>query len=69
MMKANCENDMGAKLKLGFINGGCVMPQDGSEELRKWIRCDYMVTYWIFSSMTAEISKAQPIAKIVDRNY
>ncbi|GJX75406.1 pyridoxal 5'-phosphate synthase-like subunit PDX1.2 [Tanacetum coccineum] len=33
---------LGAKLKLGFINGTCIKPAMDGENLQRWIRCDYM---------------------------
>ncbi|GKC80234.1 hypothetical protein Tco_1131008 [Tanacetum coccineum] len=48
---------LGAKLKLGFINGTCVRPVDDAEDLQRWIRCEYMVTCWLLNSMTAELSE------------
>nr|GEW19081.1 hypothetical protein [Tanacetum cinerariifolium] len=35
--------ELGAKLKLGFIDGSCPKPGIGDVELQRWIRCDYMV--------------------------
>ncbi|GKB96479.1 pyridoxal 5'-phosphate synthase-like subunit PDX1.2, partial [Tanacetum coccineum] len=49
---------LGAKLKLGFINGTCVKPAMDGENLQRWIRCDYMVSCWILNSMVAELSEA-----------
>ena len=49
---------LGAKLKLGFIDGSCGRPLIGTEELQRWIRCDYMVTCWILNSMVTELSDA-----------
>ena len=34
---------LGAKLKLGFVNGMCTKPVDDDEALQRWIRADYMV--------------------------
>ncbi|GKB71281.1 pyridoxal 5'-phosphate synthase-like subunit PDX1.2 [Tanacetum coccineum] len=50
--------DLGAKLKLGFIDGSCVKPDVGDTELQRWIRCDYMVTCWILNLMVTELSDA-----------
>ncbi|GJV80651.1 pyridoxal 5'-phosphate synthase-like subunit PDX1.2 [Tanacetum coccineum] len=36
--------DLGANLKLGFIDGSCVKPDVGDTELQRWTRCDYMST-------------------------
>ncbi|GJV28575.1 retrovirus-related pol polyprotein from transposon TNT 1-94 [Tanacetum coccineum] len=38
----NVRMALGAKLKLGFIDGSCVKPDVGDVELQRWIRCDYM---------------------------
>ncbi|GJX89087.1 retrovirus-related pol polyprotein from transposon TNT 1-94 [Tanacetum coccineum] len=38
----NVRMALGAKLKLGFIDGSCVKPDVGDTELQRWIRCDYM---------------------------
>nr|GEV29291.1 reverse transcriptase, RNA-dependent DNA polymerase [Tanacetum cinerariifolium] len=42
---------LGAKLKLGFINGTYVNPISEGKNLQRWIRCNYMVTCWILNSM------------------
>ncbi|GKE62247.1 pyridoxal 5'-phosphate synthase-like subunit PDX1.2, partial [Tanacetum coccineum] len=52
------QNGIGAKLKLGFIDGSCVKPSTASNDLQRWIRCDYMVTCWILNSMVTELSDA-----------
>nr|XP_043633025.1 uncharacterized protein LOC122604192 [Erigeron canadensis] len=49
---------LGAKLKLGFIDGTCKKPENDEEKLQKWIRCDYMVTCWILNSMITKLSEA-----------
>nr|GEU79064.1 hypothetical protein [Tanacetum cinerariifolium] len=49
---------LGAKLKLGFIDGSCVKPASDHDDLQRWIRCDYMVTCWILNSMVTELSDA-----------
>ncbi|GJZ67792.1 hypothetical protein Tco_0631032, partial [Tanacetum coccineum] len=54
----NVRMALGAKLKLGFIDGSCVKPDVGDVELQRWIRCDYMVTCWILNSMVTELSDA-----------
>ncbi|GJY65926.1 hypothetical protein Tco_0468164 [Tanacetum coccineum] len=55
---SECKDGTGAKLKLGFIDGSC--PKSGAEDadLQRWIRCDYIVTYWILNSMVTELSNA-----------
>ncbi|XP_071728259.1 uncharacterized protein [Rutidosis leptorrhynchoides] len=49
---------LGAKLKLGFIDGTNLKPAVTDDSYQKWTRCDYMVTCWILNSMTAELSEA-----------
>ncbi|GJT01739.1 retrovirus-related pol polyprotein from transposon TNT 1-94 [Tanacetum coccineum] len=38
----NVRMALGAKLKLGFIDGSCPKPGIGDVDLQRWIRCDYM---------------------------
>lgn len=49
---------LGAKMKLGFIDGSCSTPAIGDQDYQKWIHCDYMVTCWILNSMATELSDA-----------
>nr|GEW55156.1 hypothetical protein [Tanacetum cinerariifolium] len=37
----NVRKDLGAKLKLGFIDGSCIKPDVGDVELQRWIRLNY----------------------------
>ncbi|XP_074304290.1 uncharacterized protein LOC141638672 [Silene latifolia] len=48
---------LGAKVKLGFINGTCKKPPE-SETVKSelWMRCDYMIRCWLLHSMTARIA-------------
>ncbi|PWA58271.1 hypothetical protein CTI12_AA392830 [Artemisia annua] len=54
----NIRMALGAKLKLGFIDGTCMKPALTDVNYHRWIRCDYMVTYWILNSMVTELSDA-----------
>ncbi|GJX43050.1 putative reverse transcriptase domain, ribonuclease H-like domain, aspartic peptidase domain protein [Tanacetum coccineum] len=54
----NVKMALGAKLKLGFIDGSCNRPSVDNVDEQRWIRCDYMVTCWILNSMVAELSDA-----------
>ncbi|XP_039121731.1 uncharacterized protein LOC120258408 [Dioscorea cayenensis subsp. rotundata] len=54
---------LGAKLKLGFIDGSCRKPATTDQNLQRWIRCDYMVTCWILNSMVTEFSQGFLFAK------
>ncbi|GKB73377.1 NSP-interacting kinase 1-like protein, partial [Tanacetum coccineum] len=47
---------LGAKLKLGFIDGSLPKPAAIDNNYQRWIRCDYMVVCWILNSMIAELS-------------
>ena len=49
---------LGAKLKLGFIDGTCMKPPVTDVKLLRWVRCNYMVTCLILNSMIAELSDA-----------
>ncbi|GJR42949.1 pyridoxal 5'-phosphate synthase-like subunit PDX1.2 [Tanacetum coccineum] len=51
----NIKMALGAKLKLGFIDGSCVKPASDHDDLQRWIGCDYMVTCWILNSMVTEL--------------
>jgi len=54
---------LGAKLKLGFIDGTQPKPGDDSPDLQNWLTCDYMVRCWQLNSLTPEISKCFMYAK------
>ena len=54
----NVRMALGAKLKLGFIDGSCPKPDVGHVDLQRWVRCDYMVTCWILNSMVQDLSEA-----------
>ncbi|KAL0455850.1 UNVERIFIED_CONTAM: hypothetical protein Slati_0924200 [Sesamum latifolium] len=47
--------ELGAKMKLGFINGKTPERKEGSDEYEQWIRNDCMVTSWILNSISKEI--------------
>ncbi|XP_058003885.1 uncharacterized protein LOC131180568 [Hevea brasiliensis] len=46
---------LGAKNKLGFIDGKITIPEEGSKDYEKWKRCDYMVTSWLRNSIAREL--------------
>nr|GEU75894.1 hypothetical protein [Tanacetum cinerariifolium] len=52
----NVRMALGARLKLGFIDGSCPKPSVEDVDLQRWIRCDYMVTCWIMNSIVTELS-------------
>ncbi|PWA55348.1 hypothetical protein CTI12_AA427390 [Artemisia annua] len=54
----NVKMALGAKLRLGFIDGSCPKPLVTVVNVQRWIRCDYMVTCWILNSMVNELSEA-----------
>nr|GEU42306.1 hypothetical protein [Tanacetum cinerariifolium] len=49
---------VGAKLKLGFIDGSSPKPVVIDNNYQRWIRGDYMVTCWILNSMISELSNS-----------
>ena len=49
---------LGAKSKLGFVDRSLPKPTDGTLELQKWLRCDYMVRCWILNSISSEIAES-----------
>ncbi|XP_058003648.1 uncharacterized protein LOC131180063 [Hevea brasiliensis] len=49
---------LGAKQKLGFVDGSILELEEGSEGHEKWKRCDYMITSWILNSMSKELVEA-----------
>jgi len=49
---------LGAKSKLGFVDGLLDKLAEGTIELQKLIRCDYMVRCRILNSIASEISKS-----------
>lgn len=59
----NIKMALGAKLKLGFIDGTCVKPAVTDVNYQRWIRCDYMVTCWVLNSMVTELSDALPLGR------
>ena len=44
---------LGAKNKLGFLDGSCHKPDPSSHDLQRWTRCDYLITCWVLNSMNA----------------
>lgn len=46
---------LGAKNKLGFVEGKVMIPKDSSENYERWRRCDYMVISWILNSISKEL--------------
>ncbi|KAL0405351.1 UNVERIFIED_CONTAM: hypothetical protein Slati_3849000 [Sesamum latifolium] len=49
---------LGAKMKLGFINGKLTKPVVDNKAYEQWVGADYMVTSWILNSMSNEITEA-----------
>ncbi|KAK4395939.1 hypothetical protein Sango_1748200 [Sesamum angolense] len=46
---------LGAKMKLGYINGKIPKPSEDSEEFERWNRADCMVTLWLLNSISKDI--------------
>ncbi|KAL0311653.1 UNVERIFIED_CONTAM: hypothetical protein Scaly_2920200 [Sesamum calycinum] len=55
---------LGAKMKLGFINGKIPKPAEDDEELEQWIRADCMVTSWLLNSISKDIVESYLYASI-----
>lgn len=49
---------LGAKSKIGFVDGTTNRPPNTSADLQKWVRCDYMVRCWILNSLTPDIAES-----------
>ncbi|KAL2241232.1 UNVERIFIED_CONTAM: Retrovirus-related Pol polyprotein from transposon RE1 [Sesamum indicum] len=49
---------LGGRDKLSFIDGTCVQPREGTEEMRQWRTTDYMVLTWILNTISKEIVNA-----------
>lgn len=47
---------LGAKKKLGFVNGKFVKPEENDEDFEDWQDADSMVQAWILSSIEKEMS-------------
>ncbi|KAL8142562.1 hypothetical protein V2J09_015594 [Rumex salicifolius] len=47
---------LGAKIKLGFIDGSIAPLKDSSSDYTRWLRNDQMVACWIFNTMKPEIA-------------
>ncbi|XP_074284560.1 uncharacterized protein LOC141609394 [Silene latifolia] len=48
-------NGLGAKRKLGFIDGSLKMPSDDSEDLNDWVTANCTVIAWIFNTVDPTI--------------
>ncbi|KAL2237703.1 uncharacterized protein LOC110011372 [Sesamum indicum] len=48
---------IGARQKLGYINGTCQKPTEDKEAVEQWRKNDYMVVSWILNSITKEITE------------
>ncbi|XP_011071257.1 uncharacterized protein LOC105156734 isoform X2 [Sesamum indicum] len=49
---------LGAKQKIGFIDGSYTKPQENKEEMDQWKTVDCMVASWLLNSISKEISEA-----------
>ncbi|KAL0331756.1 UNVERIFIED_CONTAM: Retrovirus-related Pol polyprotein from transposon RE2 [Sesamum angustifolium] len=49
---------LGAKQKLGFIDGTCDKPTENKAELEQWQRVDCMVVSWLLNSISKDIAEA-----------
>ncbi|KAL0308590.1 UNVERIFIED_CONTAM: hypothetical protein Sradi_5801300 [Sesamum radiatum] len=49
---------LGAKQKVGFIDGTCAKPAENKEELEQWQRVDCMILSWLLNSISKDIAEA-----------
>lgn len=49
---------LGAKLKLGFIDGSCGKPIGNSAKFEQWVQGDCMVRSWLLNLTSKEIVEA-----------
>ncbi|KAL2235904.1 UNVERIFIED_CONTAM: hypothetical protein Sindi_1322600 [Sesamum indicum] len=49
---------LGAKQKVGFIDGTCQKPTHDKTEIEQWQRTDCMVVSWILNSISKDIAEA-----------
>ncbi|KAL2230673.1 uncharacterized protein LOC110013306 [Sesamum indicum] len=49
---------LGARQKLGYIDGTCEKPTEGKEAMEQWRKNDYMVVSWILNSISKGIAEA-----------
>ncbi|KAL2246098.1 UNVERIFIED_CONTAM: hypothetical protein Sindi_2878000 [Sesamum indicum] len=49
---------LGAKQKIGFVDGSYTKPQENKEEMDQWKTVDCMVASWLLNSISKEISEA-----------
>ncbi|KAK4404009.1 Retrovirus-related Pol polyprotein from transposon RE2 [Sesamum angolense] len=52
---------LGAKQKLGFIDGSCHKPTNDKNEIEQWQRTDCMVVSWILNSISKDIAGSLPL--------
>ncbi|KAL0399301.1 UNVERIFIED_CONTAM: Retrovirus-related Pol polyprotein from transposon RE2 [Sesamum radiatum] len=49
---------LAAKMKLDFIDGTTIRPNENTEEYKRWNRIDSMVTTWILNTISKELVEA-----------
>ncbi|KAL2243591.1 UNVERIFIED_CONTAM: hypothetical protein Sindi_0477100, partial [Sesamum indicum] len=49
---------LGAKQKVGFIDGTCQKPTEDKNEIEQWQKTNCMVIYWILNSILKDIVEA-----------
>lgn len=49
---------LGAKTKLGFIDGRCKQPNEKEPKFEQWVKADCMVRSWILNSIAKDIVEA-----------
>lgn len=49
---------LGAKIKLGFLDGKCKKPDEKDPKYEQWLQVDCMVRSWILNSISKDIVEA-----------
>lgn len=49
---------LGAKTKLGFVDGRCVKPEEKDPKYDQWLKVDCMVRSWVLNSISKELVEA-----------
>ncbi|KAL0399697.1 UNVERIFIED_CONTAM: hypothetical protein Sradi_2313000 [Sesamum radiatum] len=57
---------LAAKMKLDFIDGTTIRPNENTEEYKRWNRIDSMVTTWILNTISKELVEAFMYLQLLD---
>jgi len=45
-------------LKIGTNDGSCATPDASSDDLQKWLQCDYMVQCWLLNYIVPTVAES-----------